>query len=287
MSIKLLRRDFLMGLGLATVLASNNTKSTVTGSIPNSAPDLSLPVNNLMNLIRMQSSLGNEDQVPWHYNGTLYFQKGSEQPIPMIKIEGMESYKVILQDDGSYEILGNMLTFFRDLDSGDMIREFKNPFTGEVNTILPNIRRASIGRGLNISTMGVRPTSFIEKMPDDPLILDWTFGPKAVWLHNQTAYPPGLSAPRMQRMTMFAPLKEFLDKDLLSLSSMFTSTVLMPWLPWMGMDDIEGHTLWHASGVKLELIDQLPEEYYKRMMEEYPELSRFNLKEDTGPVIYE
>jgi hypothetical protein len=287
MSIKLLRRDFLMGLGLATVLASNNIKSVVTGSIPNSAPDLSLPVNNLMNLIRMQASLGNEDQVPWYYNGTLYFQKGSEQPIPMIKIEGMESYKVISQEDGSYEILGNMLTFFRDLDSGDIIREFKNPFTGEVNAILPNIRRASIGRGLNISTMGVRPTSFIEKMPDDPLILDWTFGPKAVWLHNQTAYPPGLSAPRMQRMTMFAPLKEFLDKDLLSLSATFTSTVLMPWLPWMGMDDIEGHTLWHAAGVKLESIDQLPEEYYKRMMEEYPELSRFNLKEDTGPVIYE
>jgi len=276
-----------MGLGLATVLASDNTKSMVSGSIPSSAPDLSLPVNNLINLIRMQSSLGNEDQVPWHYNGTLYFQKGSEQPIPMIKIEGMESYKVIPQEDGSYEILGNMLTFFRDLDSGEMIREFKNPFTGEVNRILPNIRRASLGRGLNISTMGVRPTAFIEKMADDPLILDWTFGPKTIWLHNQTAYPPGLSAPRMQRMTMFAPIEEFLDKEALSLSTMFTATVLMPWLPWMGMDNIEGHTLWHASGVKLYSIDQLPEEYYTRMMEEHPELSRFNLQEDTGPVIYE
>ena len=287
MSIKLLRRDFLMGLGLAAVLASDNTKSMVSGSIPSSAPDLSLPVNNLINLIRMQSSLGNEDQVPWHYNGTLYFQKGSEQPIPMIKIEGMEIYKVILQEDGSYEILGNMLTFFRDLDSGKMIREFTNPFTGEVNTILPNIRRASLGRGLNISTMGVRPTAFIEKMPDDPLILDWTFGPKTIWLHNQTAYPPGLSAPRMQRMTMFAPIEEFLDKETLSLSTMFTATVLMPWLPWMDMSNVEGHTLWHASGVKLDSIDQLPEEYYKRMMEEHPELSRFNLQEDTGPVIYE
>ena len=287
MSIKLLRRDFLMGLGLATVLGSDNTKSMVSGSIPSSAPDLSLPVNNLINLIRMQSSLGNEDQVPWHYNGTLYFQKGSEQPIPMIKIEGMESYKVIPQEDGSYEILGNMLTFFRDLDSGEMTREFKNPFTGKVNTILPNIRRASLGRGLNISTMGVRPTAFIEKMADDPLILDWTFGPKTIWLHNQTAYPPGLSTPRMQRMTMFAPIEEFLDKEALSLSTMFTATVLMPWLPWMDMDNVEGHTLWHASGVKLDSIDQLPDEYSKRMMAEHPELSGFNLEEDTGPVIYE
>ena len=287
MSMKLLRREFLMGLGLATVLASDKTESMVSGTVPSSAPDLTLPVNNLLSLMRMQSTLGNEDQVPWHYNGTLYFQKGSEQPIPMVKIEGMESYKVIPQDDGSYEILGNMLTFFRDVDSGEMIRDYRNPYTGKVNKVSPNIRRASLGRGMNISTMGSRPTSFIDQMPDKPLILDWTFGPKTVWLHNQTSYPPGLIPPRVQRMTMFAPLDEFLDPNNLSLSTMFTATVLMPWLPWMDMDDVEGHTLWHASGVKLYSIDQLPEEYSKRMMAEHPELSGFNLEEDTGPVIYE
>ena len=287
MSMKLLRREFLMGLGLATVLASDKTESMVSGTVPSSAPDLTLPVNNLLSLMRMQSTLGNEDQVPWHYNGTLYFQKGSEQPIPMVKIEGMESYKVIPQDDGSYEILGNMLTFFRDVDSGEMIRDYRKPYTGKVNKVSPNIRRASLGRGMNISTMGSRPTSFIDQMPDKPLILDWTFGPKTVWLHNQTSYPPGLSPPRVQRMTMFAPLDEFLDPNNLSLSTMFTATVLMPWLPWMDMDDVEGHTLWHASGVKLDSIDQLPEEYSKRMMAEHPELSGFNLEEDTGPVIYE
>ena len=287
MSMKLLRREFLMGLGLATVLASDKTESMVSGTVPSSAPDLTLPVNNLLSLMRMQSTLGNVDQVPWHYNGTLYFQKGSEQPIPMVKIEGMESYKVIPQDDGSYEILGNMLTFFRDVDSGEMIRDYRNPYTGKVNKVSPNIRRASLGRGMNISTMGSRPTSFIDQMPDKPLILDWTFGPKTVWLHNQTSYPPGLSPPRVQRMTMFAPLDEFLDPNNLSLSTMFTATVLMPWLPWMDMDDVEGHTLWHASGVKLDSIDQLPEEYSKRMMAEHPELSGFNLEEDTGPVIYE
>lgn len=287
MSMKLLRREFLLGLGLASVLASHRTESIVAGTVPTSAPDLTLPVNNLLNLMRMQSTLGNEDQVPWHYNGTLYFQKGSEQPLPMVKIEGMESYKVIPLEDGSYEILGNMLTFFRDIDSGEMIRNYRNPFTGKTNKVLPNIRRASLGRGLNISTMGSRPTSFIDQMPDKPLILDWTFGPKTVWLHNQTSYPPGLSPPRVQRMTMFAPLNEFLDQDNLSLSTMFTATVLMPWLPWMDMDGVEGHTLWHASGVKLDSMDQLPEEYSKRMMAEHPELSRFNLEEDTGPVIYE
>jgi hypothetical protein len=31
----------------------------------------------------------------------------------------------------------------------------------------------------------------------------------------------------------------------------------------------------------------LPEEYFIRMMTEHPELSSFNLEEDSGPVIFE
>ena len=287
MPIEILRRDFLLGLGAVAMMASEKSSGAMYGSVPEDAPDMSLPLNNLMNLIRMQASLDSTSQIPWHYNGTLYAQVGSEQPMPMVKIEGMESYRVFSLEDGSYEILGNMLTFFRDIDTGKMIRQYQNPFTGKINEVLPNIRQASIGRGLNISTMGARPKAFIDQMPDKPLLLEWTFGPETVWLQNDTAYPPGLTAPRMQRSSMFAPLDQFLDQNIKSLPTLFTATVLMPWLPWMDMNEVEGHTLWHASGVKLKSINQLPDEYFTRMMAEHPELSSFNLETDTGPVVYE
>jgi len=287
MSIEILRREFLLGLGAVAIIASEKSSGAMYGSVPENAPDMSLPLNNLINLIRMQASLESSSQIPWHYNGTLFAQIGSEQPIPMVKIEGMESYRIFSLDDGSYEILGNMLTFFRDIKTGKMIQEYQNPFTGKINNVLPNIRQASFGRGLNISTMGARPKAFINQMPDKPLLLDWTFGPEIVWLQNETAYPPGLSAPRLQRSTMFAPLDQFLDQNIKSLASLFSATVLMPWLPWMDMNEVEGHTLWHASGVKLNSINQLPEEYFTRMMAEYPELSSFDLETDTGPVVYE
>ena len=287
MPIEILRREFLLGLGAVAIIASEKSSGAMYGSVPENAPDMSLPLNNLINLIRMQASLESSSQIPWHYNGTLFAQIGSEQPIPMVKIEGMESYRIFSLDDGSYEILGNMLTFFRDIKTGKMIQEYQNPFTGKINNVLPNIRQASFGRGLNISTMGARPKAFINQMPDKPLLLDWTFGPEIVWLQNETAYPPGLSAPRLQRSTMFAPLDQFLDQNIKSLASLFSATVLMPWLPWMDMNEVEGHTLWHASGVKLNSINQLPEEYFTRMMAEYPELSSFNLETDTGPVVYE
>jgi hypothetical protein len=287
MSIEILRRNFLLGVGAIAMMASEGSSGLMHGTVPEDAPDMSLPLNNLINLIRMQASLDSTSQTPWHYNGTLSAQIASEQPIPMVNIEGMESYRVFPLNDGSYEVLGNMLTFFRDIDTGKMIREYQNPFTGKINQVLPNIRQASLGRGLNISTMGARPKAFIDQMPDKPLLLDWTFGPETVWFQNDTAYPPGLSEPRMQKSTMFAPLDQFLDQNVISLPSLFSATVLMPWLPWMDMNEVEGHTLWHASGVKLKSINQLPEEYFTRMMAEHPELSSFNLEEDSGPVIFE
>ncbi len=288
MALKIQRRNFILGLGLASLMSHEEVNARVTGIIPDNIPDLNLPVNNVTNMLRMQATIGNEEQIPWHYTGILWAQKHSEQPIPMVKIEGMESYKVIPLEDGSYEILGNMVTFFRDIETGEMIDEYKNPFTGKTNKVEPNLRKAtSIGRGLNISTMGIRPTSFIDQMPDKPLLIDWNFGADTVWMQNQTAYPPGLTPPRLQRFTMFSPLDKFVDQSILSLPTMFTATVLMPYLHWMDMDDEEGHTLWHASGVKLNDMSELPEEYSSRLMSEYSDYSYFDLTKDSGPVTYE
>ena len=288
MALKIQRRNFILGLGLASLMSHEEVNARVTGIIPDNIPDLNLPVNNVTNMLRMQATIGNEEQIPWHYTGILWAQKHSEQPIPMVKIEGMESYKVIPLEDGSYEILGNMVTFFRDIETGEMIDEYKNPFTGKTNKVEPNLRKAtSIGRGLNISTMGIRPTPFIDKMPDKPLLIDWNFGADTVWMQNQTAYPPGLTPPRLQRFTMFSPLDKFVDQSILSLPTMFTATVLMPYLHWMDMDDEEGHTLWHASGVKLNDMSELPEEYSSRLMSEYSDYSYFDLTKDSGPVTYE
>ncbi len=288
MALKIPRRDFILGLGLASLVSNDQVSAGVSGIVPENIPDLTLPVNNVTSMLRMQATIGNEEQIPWHYTGVLYAQKHSDQPIPMVRIEGMESYKVIPLNDGSYEILGNMVTFFRDIETGEMIDEYENPFTGRTNKVEPNLRKAtSIGRGLNVSPMGIRPTSFIDKMPDKPLLLDWNFGPETVWMQSQTAYPPGLSSPRMQRFTMFAPLNKFIDESISSLPTMFTATVLMPYLNWMDMDEEEGHTLWHASGVKLKDMNDLPDEYSSKLMSEYSDYSMFDLSNDSGPVAYE
>lgn len=265
------RRGFMIGTSLIALGLSTDALPRVAGSPGRRVPDLALPENNLRALVRMTASLEERD-VPWWYDGTIYGVVAGENPRPLVKFEGMELYWMRHLPGGDYELIGNTVTFFRDLATGQMIDSFQNPYTSARNTVPAAVQGGGPGRGFNYSVKGIRATKFLEQLPEKPLVLDWSFARDMVWLHNETAYPPGLPPPRAQRQTMFAPLKSLLDRRRDSLPAVFSSTVFMPWLKWMEMGERPGHVVWHASGAKLNSIDELPDEYRQRAEKEYPQL---------------
>lgn len=271
MTREITRRSLVWGAGLAGLVAATEALPRVAGSVPRGLPDLTVPENNLRFLVRMTASLKPRD-VPWWYDGTIYGVVAGESPRPLLKFEGMELYWMQPLPGGGYELTGNTVTFFRDLDTGAMLDRFLNPYTGKENAVPAAVQGGGPGRGFNYSVKGIRATKFLGQIPEKPLILDWSFVRDMAWLQNTTAYPPGLPPPRLQRQTMFAPLSQFLDERLDSIPAVFSSTVLMPWLKWMEMGERPGHLLWHASGAKLESLAGLPEEYRRRAEKEYPQL---------------
>jgi len=263
------RRELLVTAG-GIVLAGSACSLPDTSEPAAGDLDLNTPEQNLRAFIRMQASLREED-VPWWYNGTIYGVFGEEKnPEARLRFEGMEMYWVSHLDDGSYELTGNTVTFFRDLD-GHMIDRFDNPYTGQTNSVSPAVQGGGTGRGFNLSVNGLRPTRALDQIPDQPLKKWWSQGAGVVWLNNETVYPPGMSAPRAQSQSMFVSADAFRDDSVLRLPSLFSSTVFMPWLRWLEMDGHPGHLVWHAAGAKLASIDQLPAEYRQRAEQEYPE----------------
>jgi hypothetical protein len=182
----------------------------------------------------------------------------------------MELYLVTHLSDGTYELTGNTVTFFTDLEN-NWISEFANPFTGKTNKVEAATQGGGPGRGFNLSINGVRFTRMLDKIPDAPLRKWWSVAAGKVWMNNDTVYPPGLPPPRAQSQSMFADVAQFNDAGLPRIAAVFSSTVTMPWLHWMEMDDEPGHLLWHAAGAKLDSVDALPKSYRKRIDAEYPE----------------
>lgn len=269
------RRAFSAGLGLLALGLSSEALPGVSGTLPARAPDLSLPENNLRALVRMTASLRERD-VPWWYDGTIFGVVPGEHPRPLVKFQGMELYWMRHLPDGAYELIGNTLTFFHDVETGALLSEFRNPYTGATNPVLPAVQGGGAGRGFNYSVKGIRFTRLLEQLPEQPLVLDWAFARDMVWLHNWTRYPPGMPPPRWQQQTMFASQKDFLNARLDSLPVVFSSTVHMPWLKWMDMGDRPGHVVWHAGGAKLRSIDELPAEYRQRAEKDYPAMLTAN-----------
>ena len=264
------RRSVLAGAGLIALGSFGRAWPRVAGDPPAGMPDLSVPENNLWAVIRVQASLREED-VPWWYNGTIYGIVGDEQPRPLFGFEGMELYWMRRLGELEYELIGNTLTFFRDLDTGEFLESWRNPWTGERVAVAPAVQGGGPGRGFNYSPRGIRFTRAMDQIPDQPLQLNWTFARDQVWLHNETAYPPGMAPPRAQRQSMFVPAAAFADPGIPRLPTVFSSTVFMPWLRWMGMGERPGHVVWHAAGAKLESIAQLPTEYRTRAERDYPQ----------------
>lgn len=260
-----------IGTGLLALGAASDALPRVGGDLPRRVPDLTVPANNLRALVRLTASL-RECDVPWWYDGTIFGVVPGENPRPLVKFEGMELYWMQHLPGGAYELTGNTVTYFRDLETGAMLSEFRNPWTKALNPVPPAVQGGGPGRGFNYSIKGIRYTRMLDQLPEDPLVLDWTFARDMVWLHNWTRYPPGLPPPRWQQQTMFASQKDFLDKKLDSVPVVFGSTVHMPWLKWLDMGDRPGHVVWHAGGAKLKSIDELPPDYRRRVEKAYPSL---------------
>ncbi|MDG2243558.1 MAG: DUF1838 family protein [Rhodospirillaceae bacterium] len=263
------RRDSLTGLGFGLMGLSG-----FTYNLPNTAqaadlPDLETPLGNLTNLLRMSASLDPED-CPWYYNGTIFGIIGEEAPRPLYTFRGMEIYQTKKIEDGRYFFTGGTVSYITDLESGEWLYKFQNPYTGKTNDVPAAVQGHNPERGFNYTVNGVEPNWAADRIPDKPLRLWWTAAGEYVWLHNETVYPPGMPSPRKQRQTNFARREHFTDPSVRKIPSTFTSTFFSPWPRWMKMGDQPGHTIWHASGAKLDSVEDLPSDFYTRIKAEYP-----------------
>jgi len=258
------RRFFLAAAGMAALPATIGCSEQAGRNRNDKLPDLTLPQENLEGMLRMTASLEQED-VPWWFDGTIFGIVGEAEPKPLVRFEGWEVYWVRPVENNAYELTGHTVSFFYDIETGKMLDTFDNPYTGKRNKVEAAVQGGGAGFGFNYSINGVRLTKLLDKLPDKPLLLQWSSVRDVIWMHAETAYPPGMKQPRKQRQTMFAPLDDFVNREIRNLPTTFSATVFENWPGWMDMGDLPGHVIWHASGAKIGSLDELPGDFRARL----------------------
>jgi hypothetical protein len=269
------RRSWLAGsliLGAGVGAESSSAISSAAVAVAGSEPDTWRSDEQLRNLVRMQGSLLEED-VRWWFTGVIFGVRGEgETPRPLVRFEGTEVYWFSHRGD-DFQLGGHTVTFFRDFETGEFLYEFINPYTGKRESVKPAVQGGNLG--FAYTRQGIWPVRLdgtpLAEPVKKPLRVQWhEMGPH-IWLQHQTVYPPGMPAMHGQRQTIFAQRDALRDPRQNSVPASFSSVVFMNWLKWMDMKDQPGHVIWHASGVKLQSMDQLPRAYRDRAEKEYPD----------------
>jgi hypothetical protein len=269
------RRSWLAGsliLGAGVGAESSSAISSAAVAVAGSEPDTWRSDEQLRNLVRMQGSLLEED-VRWWFTGVIFGVRGEgETPRPLVRFEGTEVYWFSHRGD-DFQLGGHTVTFFRDFETGEFLYEFINPYTGKRESVKPAVQGGNLG--FAYTRQGIWPVRLdgtpLAEPVKKPLRVQWhEMGPH-IWLQHQTVYPPGMPAMHGQRQTIFAQRDALRDPRQNTVPASFSSVVFMNWLKWMDMKDQPGHVIWHASGVKLQSMDQLPRAYRERAEKEYPD----------------
>jgi hypothetical protein len=191
------------------------------------------------------------------------------------KLFGIEGYNVrrrieTPEKDG-YFIATREVVFYTDANTGQIIWEWDNPFTGKKDEVFHisndpvNFRvRIRDGKHISVSLDGKR--EFGEPSPpqewDDYYVFHsdvFPFYPLPGWDKNYTA------------AELFDTYISKADRYRDGPAKVMTSwTRVGPWLPWLRMDGHEGVMVYHARSDRLASWDQLPAHIRQVVKEKYP-----------------
>jgi hypothetical protein len=269
------RRGFILGtlgalaLGPATVRAA--TGATGAGSAGAAALDLADPASALAAMLRLQGRIDGRD-APWWYFGRIYGVVGDSSPRLLVRFEGLEIMRLTPAAPGEYAATGVTTSFFQDPATKAVLETFANPYTGRTNVVTPNMIGGTANPITFYSAKGVRPGRVAPAdWKPDGLHLTWDFHGESVWLAHDRVYPPGLPQPMGEASVARAKLADLADARRGFVPASFSSTYFAPFPKWMDMSGQPGHVIWHADGIKLDTVADLPPDFRARVEKLFPE----------------
>lgn len=261
----------------------------------NAETHLSLPIDvdqwtqddKVMALAKQQGRT-DEGRVIWRFEGIIYGFKAPSSPSPLVRYSGCEQQWWEPQGDGSFVRYSSLLTYFRDLESGKIIRSFTNPLTGVTVDIKENWSRQPEGQ--EVSRRGIVNPLLDKAFPDfyatssvDDFRIRLIDGTVSFWETVRT--PQALArGPYSQDKSFHASFEEIANPDITSAKTRGGAYILMPSFANIGMTDpSQGQVLWHVEFYKVDSLDDVEGDYLEAAYAAYGDQFEVNPKFDKAP----
>lgn len=213
------------------------------------------------NFVRVRADLAG-GVAPWWWSGVYVAVTPDQNPRILFAAEGCETKRVKRLGENRYEIWSKVMTVFKDPETREILngKEFRNPFTGEMNQVEPNV----IG-----SHMILEPDDQgrISERPADgsgePAVLDlsWVRSGDKLLMVGSRDYPEQRPIPLGEYGATVVDVPALNDPGPSRVEAVFSSVFLAPWQRFLQMPEQPGHAVWHAVGRKTRGFHELTPEY--------------------------
>jgi hypothetical protein len=243
--------------------------------------------NKVTALVKQQGRT-DEGRVIWRFQGIIYGFKAPASPSPLVRFSGCEQQWWEPRGDGSFVRYSSLLTYFRDIDSGKIIRSFTNPDTGVTTDIKENWSRQPEGQ--EVSKRGIVNPLLDKAFPDfyakssvDDFRIRLIDGTVSFWETVRTPKELALR-PYSQDKSFYASFEEIANPTITSARTRGGAYILMPSFANIGMNDpSQGQALWHVEFYKVGSLDDVESDYLEAAYADYGDDFEANPKFDKAP----
>jgi len=277
------RALFLGGLGAA---AATLKPGLARAASDKRTLDLASPQERLRVFRKLQGSEVDGAATMMHYSGITF---GSIEPsavTPLYGMEGLTFVRSYLQPDGSVRWLANEVAVFTDLVSGDVLEEWRNPYTNETVAVWP-LRNGPLNYAVSPTAEMTGGWKLLRPMPAD---VRGFYVPATrvgedlvVTIDGQATRRNPLSPSEWPREssgetliysehnTWIAPYAQLASRDVPSPPAIGAWHSHKPWRPWMLMGSTPGQIYSHLVARKIDSLDEAPRQVAAYVTRKFPQ----------------
>jgi hypothetical protein len=284
---------FLIALLCAgTVAAQKNKKPTSAPAPTVPAPPPILDINNPDDVTKMErkaaSSLKDGEEAVYYWEGNVYTRIAGEKDRHLFKYWGMNvrTSKGFTDPEKGYgwRHVSRELLIYLDPKTGEVVRTWKNPWSGEEAEVIHVANDPVNGRGVTWSR-GERPAKFRYTEMEDRFV---STSEVPLFYENPLAgeyqdYVGG-TYHAMEIFNFIVDKKEMLDATNNMVYPDIAWSRISKFLPWMKMGDRHGYMIFSGTGKKLRGgFEAMPEKFKAFIRAEYPAYEHAPPTDDQRP----
>ncbi|MEM7583713.1 MAG: DUF1838 family protein [Acidobacteriota bacterium] len=243
---------------------------------PVSALDLDKPEDNVKAMRKLQCHMEDGKPAIYWWSGTTYSRVPGEKDRRLFIYEGMNIRTCKTVEDPEkgygYRMVSKEVLFYLDPETGEIVRTWKNPWTGEALEVV-HIANDPVNSRAPLHANG----------PRGPYKFDATIRDGRGWLAFEVPlfYPNPLGGDYQkyiggtyQAIEMFGwyfSADDLLDDSVGGLDDAHVSwSRVAQWLPWMQMGNRAGQVIYHGAGKRVRNWEDLPEVLRNEVAANYP-----------------